>query len=205
MSQQINLYSPLFRKQPKVFSAATMLQGALLIAVIVAVGCVYLSLQASVLEIRAAQSGTELKSELERLKTYSVRESPEARAKSLAERKKALEATLRASAQTLEALNAGGVGRGEGYSELLRALARVSVQGVWLTRVHFAEVSGELSLTGRAARADLVAAYLERLRSEPELRGREFARLDMKRGAAEKGAPPYVEFTLSSSDEGPGK
>jgi hypothetical protein len=205
MSQQINLYSPIFRKQSKVFSAATMLQGALLVSVIVAVAYVYLSLQTSVLEIRAAQSGTELKSELERLKTYTVRESPEARAKSLAERKKALQATLQASTQTLEALEKGGLGRAEGYSELLRALARVSVQGVWLTRVHFAEGSGELSLTGRAARADQVAAYLERLRSEPELRGREFARLDMKRGAAEKGAPPYVEFALSSSDEGPGK
>jgi hypothetical protein len=205
MSQQINLYSPIFRKQTKVFSAATMLQGALLVAVIVAAAYVYLSLQTSVLEIRAAQSATELRSELERLKTYTVREAPEARAKSLAERKKALEATLQASTQTLQALEAGGIGRAEGYSELLRALARVSVQGVWLTRVHFAEDGGELSLAGRASRAELVAAYLERLRSEPELRGREFARLDMKRGAAEKGARPYVEFVLSSSDEGPEK
>lgn len=205
MSQQINLYSPIFRKQSKIFSAATMLQAALLVAVIVGLAYGYLALQTSVLEIRAAQSGTELKSELERLKTYSVREPPEARAKSHAERKKALETTLQASTRTLQALEAGAAGRAEGYSELLRALARVSVQGVWLTRVHFAEGSGELSLTGRASRADLVAAYLERLRSQPELRGREFARLDIKRGAAAKGAPPHVEFALSSSDEGAGK
>ena len=34
MSQQINLYSPVFRKQQKVFSATTMLQGFLLILVV---------------------------------------------------------------------------------------------------------------------------------------------------------------------------
>ena len=152
MSQQINLYSPIFRKQTKVFSALTMLQGAALVSVIVAAAYVYLSLQTSVLEIRAGQSGAELKSELERLKTYTVRESPEARARSLAERKKALEATLHASTQALEALESGGVGRAEGYAELLGALARVSVQGVWLRRVHFAQGSGGLSLSWTGTR-----------------------------------------------------
>lgn len=200
MSQQINLYSPIFRKQTKVFSAGTMLQGALLVAVIVALAYAYIALQTSVLEIRAAQSGAELKSELERLKAYSGGESPAERAKALAERRKTLEATLRASTQALEALDAKGAGSAEGYSELLRALARVSVQGVWLTRIHFAEGSGEVSLTGRASRPDLVAAYLERLRSEPGLRGREFSRLELKRGEAQKGAPGYVEFALSAGE-----
>jgi hypothetical protein len=37
VSQQINLYSPIFRKQPKVFSALTMAQAFALIAVVVAV------------------------------------------------------------------------------------------------------------------------------------------------------------------------
>jgi Tfp pilus assembly protein PilN len=198
MSQQINLYSPIFRKQTKVFSATTLLQGLGLIVLVIAVFYYYMSAQSSLLELRAAESAQQLKSELERLKVYGARESPAERLKALAERKKALEATLGAQTQVLEGLKAGAFGRGEGYSGMLRALARVSVEGVWLTRVEFAEDGGELSLAGRALRADLVPAYLARLRADPSLRAQEFTRLQVTRAT-----PEFVEFTLSSGDEAP--
>lgn len=198
MSQQINLYSPIFRKQTKVFSATTMLQGLGLIVLVVAVFYYYMSAQSSLLELRAAESGRQLKSELERLKVYGASDSPAERVKALAERKKALEDTLASQGQALQALKEGSFGRNEGYSGMLRALARVSVEGVWLTRVEFSEGSGELSLAGRALRADLVPAYLARLRAEPSLRKQEFARLEVTRAA-----PAFVEFTLSSGGERP--
>lgn len=194
MSQQINLYSPIFRKQTKVFSATTMLQGLGLIVLVVAVFYYYMSAQSSLLELRAAESGRQLKSELERLKVYGASDSPAERVKALAERKKALEDTLASQGQALQALKEGSFGRNEGYSGMLRALARVSVEGVWLTRVEFSEGSGELSLAGRALRADLVPAYLARLRAEPSLRKQEFARLEVTRAT-----PTFVEFTLSGA------
>jgi hypothetical protein len=198
VSQQINLYSPIFRKQTKVFSATTMLQGLGLIVLVVAVFYYYMSAQSSLLELRAAQSGRQLKSELERLKVYGASDSPAERVKALAERKKALEDTLANQGQALQALKEGSFGRNEGYSGMLRALARVSVEGVWLTRVEFSEGSGELSLAGRALRADLVPAYLARLRADPSLRKQEFAQLEVTRAA-----PAFVEFTLSSGGQGP--
>ena len=209
MSQQINLYSPIFRKQTKVFSAATMLQGLGLIALVIAVFYYYMSAQSSLLERRAGQSAQELKSELERLKVYGARESPAERLKMLAERKKALEERLSTHTQALDGLKTGAFGRSEGYSGMLRALARVSVEGVWLTRVEFSEGGGELSLAGRALRADLVPAYLAQLRKDPLLRAQEFARLEVTRPApvaAAAGAPPppgFVDFTLSSGAEAP--
>jgi len=210
MSQQINLYSPIFRKQQKVFSAATMLQGMLLIVVVVGVFYYAVSLQSSLLEIRATDSGRQLQSELERLKAYGARESPAERAKLLAERKKALEAGLASQTVALKAFESGALGRTEGYAPLLRALARVSVEGVWLTRIQVAEGTGELSLTGRATRAELVPVYLERLRSEEALRGQTFSRLEVVRVAAAAAAPgatpappgrAFVEFALFASDE----
>jgi hypothetical protein len=153
MSQQINLYSPIFRKQTKMFSATTMVQGLGLIALVIAVFYYYVAAQSSLLELRVADSGQRLRSELERLKLYGAGATPAERLKLLAERKKVLEATLASQSQALEALKAGSFGRNEGYSDTLRALARVSVDGVWLTRVGFAEGSGELSLSGRAMRA----------------------------------------------------
>lgn len=196
MSQQINLYSPIFRKQTKIFSATTMLQGVGLIVVVVAVFFYYISLQTSLLQIRAAESSRQLKAELERLKAYGAADSPGERAKALAERKKALEASLASQTGALAAYESGAVGRAEGYSGLLRALARGSMEGVWLTRIRFAEGSGELSLTGRATRPELVAAYFERLRSEQALQEQEFSRLEVTRPAA----APFVEFVLSSGE-----
>lgn len=196
MSQQINLYSPIFRKQPKVFSATTMLQGLALIVIVVAVLFYTISLQSSLLENRAADSSRQLQAELERLKAYGVAESPAERAKALAERKKKLEAELATQAKALEAFEGGLLGRTEGYSGLLRALARRTMEGVWLTRIEFAETSGELSLAGRATRADLVPAYLERLRGEEALRSHTFSRLEVTRPAN----MPFVEFTLSSGE-----
>lgn len=194
MSQQINLYSPIFRKQEKIFSATTMLQGFVLIVVVVAVSFYVVSLQTSVLQMSVTESARQLKSELELLKVYGAADSPAERAKLLAERKKKLEASLASSAQALAGFDSDAVGGAEGYSDVLRALSRASIDGVWLTRIQFAKGKGELSLAGRATRADLVPAYLERLRSEPTLRGREFSRLEVT-GAGEK---PSVGFTLSS-------
>ena len=211
MSQQINLYSPIFRKQQKVFSATTMLQGVVLIVVVVGVFYYTVSLQSSLLEIRAIDSGRQLQSELERLKAYGVRESPAERAKVLGDRKKALEAGLASQTLALQAFESGALGRTEGYAPLLRALARVSVEGVWLTRIQVAEGSGEISLTGRATRAELVPVYLDRLRSEEALRAQTFSRLEVTRVAAPAApapggtpAPPgsgFVEFALFAGDE----
>lgn len=196
MSQQINLYAPIFRRQSKVFSATTMLQGLALIVVVVGVFFYTISLHTSLLEIRAADSARQLQGELERLKAYGVGQSPGERAKSLAERRKALEASLASQTKALQAFDTGVLGRTEGYSELLRALARRSMEGVWLTRIEFAERSGELSLSGRATRAELVPAYLERLRGEEALRGQAFSRLEVSRPAK----MPFVEFTLTSGE-----
>ena len=196
MPQQINLYSPIFRKQSKVFSALTMAQGLALIVVVVGVFYYTISLHTSLLEIRAADSARQLESELERLKAYGAGAAPAERARSLAERKKTLEASLAGQTQALQAFDTGVLGRTEGYSELLRALARRSMEGVWLTRIEFAEASGELSLSGRATRAELVPAYLERLRGEQALRGQGFSRLEVTRPQK----MPFVEFTLSSGE-----
>ena len=216
MSQQINLYSPIFRKQQKVFSATTMLQGVVLIALVVGVFYYTVSLQSSLLQIRAADSGRQLQAELERLKAYGVRgESPAERAKALADRKKALEASLATQTLALKAFESGALGRTEGYASLLRALARVSVEGVWLTRIQVAEGSGELSLTGRATRAERVPVYLERLRSEETLRGQTFSRLEVVRVAAPSASAPgaspvppaagFVEFSLLAGEEAAAK
>ena len=202
MSQQINLYSPLFRKQKKVFSGVAMAQATALVLVGVLAFYAYVSLQTSLLEIRVVDSGQRVRAEIERLKVYSATESPEIRAKALAEQRKKLEAALAERGRTVQALAESGLGRSEGYSASLRALARLSLQGLWLTRVQFAEKDGEVAIAGLATHPELVASYLERLRREEALRGQAFSRLEIRRPAAPQGAG-VVEFTLSSGAGAP--
>lgn len=202
MSQQINLYSPLFRKQKKIFSGVAMAQATALVVIGVLAFYAYVSLQTSLLEIRVVDSGQRVRAEIERLKVYSTTESPEVRAKALAEQKKKLEAALAERTRTVQALAESGLGRSDGYSASLRALARLSMQGVWLTRVQFAEKEGEVALVGLATHPELVAAYLERLRKEEALRGQAFSRLDIRRPPTPE-RPGVVEFTLSSAAPAP--
>ena len=201
MSQQINLYSPLFRKQKKIFSGVAMAQATALVVVGVLAFYAYVSLQSSLLEIRVVDSGQRVRAEIERLKVYSATESPEVRAKALAEQKKKLEVALAARTQTAQALAESGLGRTDGYSGLLRALARLSMDGLWLTRVQFSGEAGEVEIAGRARQPELVAAYLERLRAEESLRGQAFSSLEIRRPAAAQRAG-YVEFVLSSGGSG---
>jgi len=187
-----------------VFSAVAILQAIGLVVLCVAVFYFYLSAQTSQLEARALESGRQLKEELERLKASSAQEAPEVRAKLLAERRKKLESAYAERTQALEAMDKGVLGRTEGYSSVLRALARLSVDGVWLTRVRLSDERGEASIAGRATRPELVPPYLERLRREERLRGQDFSTLEITRPApAQASAPPaaqarFVEFVLSS-------
>jgi len=187
-----------------VFSAVNILQAIGLVVLGVAVFYFYLSAQTSQLEARALESGRQLKEELERLKAYSAQEAPEVRAKLLAERRKKLESAYAERTQALEAMDKGVLGRTEGYSSVLRALARLAVDGVWLTRVRLSDERGEASIAGRATRPELVPPYLERLRREERLRGQDFSTLEITRPApAQASAAPatqarFVEFVLSS-------
>ena len=186
------------------FSAVNILQAIGLVVLGIAVFYFYLSAQTSQLEARALESGRQLKEELERLKAYSAQEAPEVRAKLLAERRKKLESAYAERTQALEAMDKGVLGRTEGYSSVLRALARLAVDGVWLTRVRLSDERGEASIAGRATRPELVPPYLERLRREERLRGQDFSTLEITRPApAQASAAPatqarFVEFVLSS-------
>jgi len=195
VTQQINLYSPLFRKQKKLLSAMALLQATGLLVLAVAGFYFYLSAQTSRLEARVADSSRQLQNELEQLKVHGTQQSPDARVKLLAERRKKLEAEFSERTQALQAMDKGAAGRTEGYSGLLRALARLSMDGIWLTRVRFSEERGEAFIAGRAARPELVPLYLQRLRTEERLQGQDFSSLEITRPAQ---PARFIEFVLSS-------
>jgi Tfp pilus assembly protein PilN len=205
LSQQINLYSPLFRKQEKLFTAQAMLHALALVLVALMILYVYARFQVTTLARQAAGFDEQVRAGLERVK--SMPGAPVAAdEKQLDARIAELQARLQ-SAQRL--LGQAGLSQAStGYAEPLRALARQRLEGVWLTSVTLAGDAGELSLGGRALRPELVPRYIERLTKDPALRGRRFATLAIERDAPAKSAdgssppvPESVVFRLSSMQE----
>lgn len=64
--------------------------------------------------------------------------------------------------------------------EMLKVLARVNVDGMWLTGLAVADGGRDLEIRGRVLDQSLLPLYLRRLEGEPAFRGRHFAALEMR-------------------------
>lgn len=121
-----------------------------------------------------------------------------------------MEEQLKGEESVLDVLQNGSLGNTQGYSGYMRAFARQTVNGLWLTEFGIKGAGKEMFLGGRTMRPELVPAYIRRLNQEEATQGREFAALEIERPKTD--AQPtdkplkvanYLEFRLhSGSKEG---
>lgn len=209
MSQQINLFSPVFLKKRKVrYSAVTMLQALGFIVVGAALLYGYMIYQTDALTAQAAEAEKKLASEQARLAKITSEFAPQQASAQLETEMKKAEAQLKARQEMVETLKQGGViGSTEGYSEYMRAFARQSVNGLWLTGFKIVGAGTEMEITGRTVRPELVPIFVQRLSSEPVMKGRQFAslRISLPQQTTSVAKPAgnllYLDFSLQSSAE----
>jgi hypothetical protein len=197
VSQQINLFSPVFLQREKIFSFRTMVGalGLILLGAAGAFGYAWYELAALSYRVDAAQQRAEL--EQLRLARLVKEISPREKSRRLEQELAEAQARLQARRQVAEALKDGAAAPGP--SEHMRAFARQTMGGVWLTGFILAPAGSGLALRGRARSAELVPAYLGRLNREPVLQGGQFAALEISVPAgATARAAPYVEFRLQA-------
>lgn len=205
MSQQINLYNPLFLRKEKYFSARTMLQSLALIALGLAALYAYALMQTRELERLAADYGRQLTSQREQF----IKLGGQGRSKLLEAEVARLDADSRDRRAVLGMLAGGEFGNTEGFSRYFAAFARHALHGVWLTGFSVGEGGNELKVRGRVLFPDLVPAYLKALNQEDVMRGRLVTELKLvarddsatRHGGAEQfaaGPERYVEFDLSA-------
>lgn len=212
MSQQINLFNPIFLKQQKHFSAMTMLQalGLLLLGSLL-LGA-YAHYQVTALSQEAAAASSQL----------AILQAQVAKAKAegggnkknvlLEEQVRKREAEVQSLQQISALLQRGDFGDTKGYSQYLSAFARQIVGDLWLTGLNIQGAGNEIGLRGRALQPELVAVYMNRLKNEPVLQGKSFSTLEMQvpsidspsdknnpTGAKQSGLATYIEFSLQSS------
>lgn len=213
MSRNINLYDPSLRvhRDLLTFEAALALGGATLLSVVIAAGAARWAV--AVVEPVAARSGAELEAlqaEAQALaaRVASVKPDATLQAEIASAQRKVLQ--RRAALQTLDG---NAADRDGGFSSRLEALARQSVDGLWLTGMVLR--GNNVLLKGRALNPSLIPFYVQRLDREVSLQGNAFRALEVSRpveGAAKAGTPApvadatpiapsaaraeFVEFTL---------
>lgn len=211
MSQQINLFNPIFLKQKKYFSATTMAQ-ALGLILLGGVGLsVFADYQIRRLGEDAKSAAAQRATVEEQLKQVSAIYQPREKTKALEENVLQAEADVRSLQQVAETLKNTEFSNTKGYAEHMRAFSRQIVNGLWLTGFTIDGTGNQIGLMGRALKAELVPSYINRLKNEPVLQGKSFAALEIhagmntQDGKAEPGAEkpeefaPYIEFSLRSS------
>jgi len=177
VSQQINLFNPIFLKQKKAFSALAMARALAVLLVGLTVFSGYSVLSARALEREAGLVSAKLKARQARLAEVTLKFPPREKNPALVAQLGAIEAQLGSMDEISTILARGDFGNTLGYAEYFRAFARQNVEGLWLTRLAIAGPGSEIDVHGRAVQAQLVPGYIARLAAEPVLKGKTFGNL----------------------------
>ncbi|MBE0627188.1 MAG: MSHA biogenesis protein MshI [Burkholderiales bacterium] len=210
MSQQINLFNPIFLKQKKTFSAVNMLDALAVLLVGVALFYGYASIETLNLDRQSVETARQYHQSQARLAEASARYARKKLDTGLETEVNRLQAQLNARKAALDELGTGMLASGASYAEYLRALARQSLAGVWLTRFSVGTGGADMEIVGRALQPGLVPSYIQRLVQEPAMHGRSFDSLNMaqrvaalpadaSRPAGATASYNYIEFRLGSS------
>lgn len=176
MSRQINLYTPAFRRRPKLFSALWTVAAAVLIVAGALAYYAWEDRQVKDLRTRRIEAEAQLKQLREQLVGLG-KTAQKPRSKALEEQVARAEALLKSRQELFGELQSGEIGNREGYSKYLVALARQHVEGVWLTGIEISGSHSDLTIEGRTVRADLLSEYIKLLRREEALRGKSIGTL----------------------------
>lgn len=207
MSQQINLFNPIFRKQKKYFSSVAMVRAL----GIIFVACALLAWDAAnrmrAMKIQAAATDARLAAQQQRLNDVRVQYAPRAKSTTLPPEIKAAEQELSLLANASEMIKRGGFGEVRGFSGYLRALARQDLEGIWLTDIVIGHGGATIGLQGNALQAELVPQYMQRLGQEAVMKGKSFSTLEIgappppeaNAAGVKPAVPNYLRFSLQSA------
>lgn len=211
MSQQINLINESLRKKTEMLSSVTMVRalGGFLLLLCLVAG--YLFQQTQKLEAERA-NWTKLAEDAKTSMTQITQQFPPRQSSTMLQAEiKNTEEKIQSRDRVFDVLKSGEVGKSQGFSALLEAFARQSVNGLWLTGISMNGAGDQMRIGGNALSADLIPQYITRLSSEQALRGRHFTAFQVSQpkpiapvaGAQAVAAtvgilPSYVEFVLSA-------
>jgi hypothetical protein len=191
MSQEINLLGTQLRHSRRSATSAVVLGPVLLILAAIGIGAgLFFKQEARNLGARHASGDAAVQRAQDEQRKLAQEVANVKKDPALEAELAGLEKRLLAVQLDLAALSTGAIGQTQGFSDFMRALAHQGVDGVWLTGFNVGAAGKDISISGRALRAELVPAYLKRLGQDPYFSGRTFAALDL---AQPKAGDPSAE------------
>jgi Tfp pilus assembly protein PilN len=217
MSQQINLFNPIFLKQKKLFSALALFQVFGLVLFGAVLMAIYATYQASELKKSAAIVSAQLQSAEALVARVRVEAVAPATNKALEDELAKAESEILMKQRISQILQKSDFGNTKGYSSFMVAFARQIPAGLWLTGFDIDGGGTSIGLQGRTLKPELVPVYVNQLKRESVMQGISFSNLEMQlpqiignylqnkvdaaKHASEPETPLYIEFDLRSSDD----
>ncbi|HTS54886.1 MAG TPA: hypothetical protein VMH26_16565 [Burkholderiales bacterium] len=210
MSQQVNLYNPALLPRVDVFGGRLLLlalAGILLLALLAHGWTSWDDAKLTREQQRQQGELAAAQSDIARLaQEVAVRKASPQLTAELA----SMDAMLAGRGEIMAVLKNGSLGDTQGVSEYFRAFARETVDGLWLTGFSIVGAGKDISIEGRALRAELVPGYIGKLRRQEVLRGHGFGTLNVQipaETAAASGprkSAEFLEFRMSTQGPGAG-
>jgi hypothetical protein len=225
MRQQINLLNTALIKQKDYFNPTNIVITLGLMCVLMLGYYGFAKYELSKLNLARSQAAEKLSSMDAALKQATVAHKVQAPNKALLDEISQLEQKEKMQQQILQTVKQSKANPDIGYAALMRAFAKQSIDGLWLTNFSFDSKSEKLNISGRTMQADLVPEYISRLSLEPALKGKLFSALTMNlpkvngittpallantgalsshasANTLQPVAPKYIEFALQSTIE----
>ena len=210
MTQQINLFNPIFRKQRIVFTLSRVVICAV-VGALAMTGVWYYQhrvVKGLKEELQSAQSL--LKAQREHVDKMTKGQAAVSGQPSQFDLETArLERELKHGRDEIAAIEGGISGGMRGFSEYLGAFSRQTLNGLWLTGLVISG-DGNITIRGRALNPELLPDYIQRLNREQVLQGRNFSALELHQAAQGPGAPGkakpaerlprFLEFSLATAE-----
>jgi len=202
MSQYINLFNPALQKHRDALSSRVLLSATIAAMLVVGAAAFGAQYRAIDLERQVVEGEVQLKVERDKLVSLAKSNGERKTSPKLIDELARAESLLKTRNDLIQVVESGGVGRIDGFSEQLRAFARQSMNGLWLTGFSIGAGGSELEIVGRTLNAELLPTYIRRLNSEQAFQGKSFAMLDVTRVEADSktDSNTKTEKTVTAAD-----
>jgi hypothetical protein len=198
MLQQINLYQPVFRQPPKVFSAITLLQICAAVLVLLSLLAGHAGWTLAGMEATATELDQQLSTLQGKLGSVeAAQKSPDTMV--IDADISGLQADIGQRQLLLGQLDQLALQNKGGFAGRFAALAEIQLKGLWLEGVSI-NADQQIEIRGMALDPRLVPIYIQQLERQTRFTGSRFETLSMTRVSSDQ---PYIQFVLRNIGEHP--
>jgi len=199
--QQINLYQPVFRKQPVSFSF-NMLLILMLVSVLTMAGLYGLGGWQSAQLAKQLSASQAQRDKLEENVAQIAAQLPKPAVNKMLESElQQLTNKRKSGFALLNALKTRVAANRDGFSGIFEGLARHSFPELWFTHVAITGAGNSLTLKGKSLKPEWVPLLLKNLYQEPAFSGRSFQIVELVRQDEFSPALDFNLMTVGTSDE----